>query len=134
MKLEEVLQYTLSASVGHGDAFAAFGMPDLTDCSKGTVLFRLYPVHCSCCEVKTASLSAFELRACPFTPFPLLILIFILRGIFGNALLIIALLIVMVSICTRLRNVGSRVPVAYRLGIVLIGSVSQSLLQVPLPF
>jgi hypothetical protein len=43
---------------------------------------------------------------------------------FSLALLRLALLIVVISICRCLRNVGSRVPVAYRLGILLMGSVS----------
>ena len=36
----------------------------------------------------------------------------------------LTLLIVIISICHYLHNVGNRVPVAYRLGILLMDSVS----------
>jgi hypothetical protein len=59
---EEVLCNTLSASVGHRNDVAALRMTaDLTRCSEATVLLGLNPLHCSCCEVKTASLSPFGL-------------------------------------------------------------------------
>jgi hypothetical protein len=60
--LEEVMWNTLSVSVGHRNDVAALRMTtDLTRCSEATVLLGLHPLHCSCCEVKTASLSPFGL-------------------------------------------------------------------------
>ena len=60
--LEEVLCNTLSASVGYRNDVGALRMTtDLTRCSEVTVLLGLHPLHCSCCEVKTASLSPFGL-------------------------------------------------------------------------
>ncbi len=82
---------------------------DLTRGSQATVLLGLHPLHCSCCEVKTVNLSPFGVRDCP-----ILILHMVLR---------ITGLIVVVSICPGLVHVGSRVPVALRLGILLIASV-----------
>ncbi len=110
--LEEVLCNTLSVSVGHRNDVAELRMPaDLTRCSQGTGLLGLHPLHYSCCEVKTASLSPFGVRVCP-----ILILPMVIRRITG--------LIVVVSICPDLVHVGSRVPVTLCLGILLIASVS----------
>ncbi len=91
---------------------------DLTRCSQATVLLGLHPLHGSCCEVKTVSLSPFGVRGCPIAPTPCPILIL------PMVILRITRLIVVVSICPGLVHVGNRVPVALRLGILLIASVS----------
>jgi hypothetical protein len=60
--LEEVLFNTLSVSVGHwNDVTTLCISADLTRCSQATVLLGLHPLHYSCCEVKTVSLSPFGL-------------------------------------------------------------------------
>ena len=62
VSLEEVLCNTLSVSVGNRNDVVALPMTtDLTRCSEATVLLGLYPLHYSCCEVKTVSLSPFGL-------------------------------------------------------------------------
>jgi hypothetical protein len=114
------VQHTLSASVGHGDAFVAVGIPpNLTHCSKTSVLRGLYRLHYFCSEVNAVRLSPF-LQLCslisPIPPNPILM--------FRLALPRLALLIVVISICPCLHNVGNRVPVAYRLRILLMGGVS----------
>ncbi len=68
--LEEVMCNTLSVSVGHWNDVATLCMSnDLTCCSQATVLLGLHPLHCSCCEVKTVTLSPFGLWVCPITLF-----------------------------------------------------------------
>jgi hypothetical protein len=71
----------------------------------------LHPLHCSCCQVKTVSLSPFGVWDWPI----LILQVVILR---------ITLLIVVVAICPGLVHVGSRVPVSLSLGILLMTSVS----------
>jgi hypothetical protein len=66
---------TLSDSVGHrNDVPSLYMSAELTCCSQTTVLLGLHPLHCSCCEVKTASLSPFGVLVCPILILPMVIL------------------------------------------------------------